>query len=673
MANTLMSLLVKIGADTSGLTNGLKDAQSQSTMSSAAIVKGLSSIGGVAVTAGLIAATVGIIALGKGLYDCTKEAMAAEEVQAQLEAVIKSTGGVAGVTSKQVNDLADKFSKLTKFDDEAIVSAESLLLTFTNIGQDVFPQATETILNMSQALGQDLSSSAIQLGKALQDPILGITALRRVGVNFSDAQKDIITGLVEAGKLEEAQAMILKELQVEFGGAAEAAGQTFAGQLAIMNTQFGNIKESVGTALLPVLSDLANMFSNYLSKPETQAAIAGIATTIGEFAKTAIDKLPAVIESFKAVFGWLSDNRGVIVGALSAIGVAISAFVYTTVIPAIVAIAPLIAIMAVLGAAGYLLYTAWTQNWGGIQEITASVWAWLQPILQNLWTWLSVNIPVALTWLSVMWTTVLLPAIMAVWGFVQNSLWPMLVALGVFLVEVFGVALMGMSAIWQNILLPAITAVWGFISNSLWPLFVSIAGFLGAVFGVALMGLAGIWQDILAPALSVAWDWLTKVYNIIKGPVMEYVQRLARVLVGDLATGIQTASDTLSGLQKIFNRIAGAIASAIKKIREFIDALTTAMSMDLGNFEPGSPTPFEMGLTGINQAMSQLVNLRLPQLTAGLELLPAAPTGNFAMQTMGGGSVPSSPINVEVNAQVASDIDIETLAYRIADVIARRI
>jgi phage-related minor tail protein len=153
--------------------------------------------------------------------------MHAQQVQAQLNAVLKSTGGVAGITAIQVNAYAEVMSKVTMFDDEAIVSAQSMLLTFTNIGSSVFPSATSAVLDMSQALGQDLQSSAIMLGKALQNPIMGVTALRRVGVNFTEEQQELIKFLVESGQLEEAQALILKELKTEFGGSAEAAGKTF--------------------------------------------------------------------------------------------------------------------------------------------------------------------------------------------------------------------------------------------------------------------------------------------------------------------------------------------------------------------------------------------------------------------------------------------------------------
>ena len=96
------------------------------------------------------------------------------------------------------------------------------------IGKDIFPEATKTMLDMSTALGQDLKSSAIQLGKALQDPILGITALRRVGVNFNNAQKETVKRLVESGQMMKAQKFILAELRTEFCNSSKKKGKKFS-------------------------------------------------------------------------------------------------------------------------------------------------------------------------------------------------------------------------------------------------------------------------------------------------------------------------------------------------------------------------------------------------------------------------------------------------------------
>jgi phage-related protein len=216
------------------------------------------SLGGVLKIAGGIGvaalASKGIGAVTDQIGEMVSGAMAAEEIQAQLNNVIESTGGAAGMTADAVNELAEGLMNVTKFDDDAIVGGQNLLLTFTNIGKDVFPQATETMLDMSQALGQDMQSSAVQLGKALNDPIKGITALSRVGVSFTDAQKEQISALQESGDVMGAQKIILEELQREFGGSAKAAGETFAGKMTILQNKVDNVKEAIGAKLIPIIS-----------------------------------------------------------------------------------------------------------------------------------------------------------------------------------------------------------------------------------------------------------------------------------------------------------------------------------------------------------------------------------------------------------------------------------
>ncbi|HEX2910386.1 MAG TPA: phage tail length tape measure family protein [Chloroflexia bacterium] len=211
----------------------------------------------------------GLIPLGTGFAAVTGEIYSAisayeesEKVGQQLNAVLASTKGVAGVTADEVLRLSTALQQQSTFDDEAITGAQNLLLTFTNIGKNIFPQATKTVLDMSVALGQDLKSSSIQLGKALQDPILGITALRRVGVNFNDQQQETIKNLVESGHLFEAQKLILQELGTEFGGSALAQAQTFSGQMAILKHNIGDVQETIGKGLLDTLNQMTGGFDN---------------------------------------------------------------------------------------------------------------------------------------------------------------------------------------------------------------------------------------------------------------------------------------------------------------------------------------------------------------------------------------------------------------------------
>ena len=113
------------------------------------------------------------------------EARGAGKVSRLTNAVLKSTGGVANVSAKQVASLAEAISNKTGIDDEQIQSAQNLLLTFTKVrnevgkGNDVFDQASQLAIDMSVALGSDAKSAALQLGKALNDPIKGVTALTR--------------------------------------------------------------------------------------------------------------------------------------------------------------------------------------------------------------------------------------------------------------------------------------------------------------------------------------------------------------------------------------------------------------------------------------------------------------------------------------------------------------
>lgn len=233
---------------------------------------------------GLTGATIAATAFGAS---AVKSFSDSEDAIAQTNAVLKSTGGIAGVTAKEVDKLSSALQKTTKFSDEEVRSAQNLLLTFTSIGKNVFPQATKTVLDMSQALGQDLKSSSVQLGKALQDPILGVSALRRVGVNFSKDQQEVIKSLVESGKKSEAQKLILKELKTEFGGAAEAAGNTFSGSLVKLRNRFDDVKETIGGLIASELKEFVKFLNETLDAINWEAVIQATIGGLGKF-KTAL-------------------------------------------------------------------------------------------------------------------------------------------------------------------------------------------------------------------------------------------------------------------------------------------------------------------------------------------------------------------------------------------------
>ena len=212
------------------------------------------------------AAAAGAFFAARGLINAFNSVIAATETQdlaeAQLNAALKSTHGVAGLTAKELTNMASALQKQTRFGDEAIINAQSLLLTFTKVGKDVFPDAIETILNMSEAMGQDLQQGVIQVGKALNDPVLGVTALRRVGVQLSKQQEQQVKDFVKVGDVAAAQKIILGELETQFGGVAKAAGETLAGSLDKMRNATGDAAESLGEALGPAKIGVAGFFTD---------------------------------------------------------------------------------------------------------------------------------------------------------------------------------------------------------------------------------------------------------------------------------------------------------------------------------------------------------------------------------------------------------------------------
>lgn len=207
----------------------------------------------------------GVIAgVGAGLRASVGAAMEAETIQADLAATLKSTHGAAGLTADEINRMATEFSNLTGIEDDSIVKSQALLLTFTSIGKDVFPDATEAILNMSSKMG-GMESATIQIGKALNvtagdttAATTAMSALRRVGVAFTEEQVEMGKQLVKTGDVVGYQKLILGELKTEFGGLAAAMGDTTQGKINKAKVAFGNLGETIGGILLPALGDGAD-------------------------------------------------------------------------------------------------------------------------------------------------------------------------------------------------------------------------------------------------------------------------------------------------------------------------------------------------------------------------------------------------------------------------------
>jgi len=220
--------------------------------------------GAIAPIAGLVAAAFATGVIVDWGQAQVKSLARIETINTQTATAIKSTGGAAGVTAEHVEDLAGRLENLTATEAESIQKGANLLLTFKNIrneageGNDIFDQTTVAMVDMARAMGTDAEGGAIQLGKALNDPIKGIAALARVGITFTEDQKDLIATLVESGEVMEAQKIILAELNSQFGGSAQAYAQTYAGKVDLLGHAWGTFGETIFQQVMPALGALAD-------------------------------------------------------------------------------------------------------------------------------------------------------------------------------------------------------------------------------------------------------------------------------------------------------------------------------------------------------------------------------------------------------------------------------
>ncbi|MCW1839438.1 phage tail tape measure C-terminal domain-containing protein [Prosthecomicrobium hirschii] len=190
-----------------------------------------------------VAAAIGLVALGvgKGLAEFQE----AEKATLQLQAVLKATGFAAGITADEFDEMADAIEESTMQSAEAAKGAAGVLATFKSVQGDQFRSALKLSADLAAVFGGDMSSAATQLGKALEDPIEGITALRRVGVSFTASQKDLIQGFLDTGRAAEAQQVILDTVAGQVGGAGAGAAGGLAGAFKKANDQVGNFFESL--------------------------------------------------------------------------------------------------------------------------------------------------------------------------------------------------------------------------------------------------------------------------------------------------------------------------------------------------------------------------------------------------------------------------------------------
>src|SRR5690554_388584 len=264
--------------------------------------------------AGILATAFATVQVGQFFKDAALAAQEANSVMANTEQIIRSTGNAAGLTAQQIAEMSGALSLKIGVDDEDVQSAANVLLTLRKVCSDVFEQTLGLVADMSAVFGTDLSAASLQLGKALNDPVQGISALTRVGVQFTDQQKEQIETLVESGDILGAQQIILEELENQVGGTAEASADSTA-KIAVA---FDALKEALGGPLIAAIDQITPAFI------ETLGSLEPVLNSIGEIVGGLLVELQPIIEVLGAA---LAEGLQALLPAIEPVGDAFLAVV----------------------------------------------------------------------------------------------------------------------------------------------------------------------------------------------------------------------------------------------------------------------------------------------------------------------------------------------------------
>lgn len=609
----------------------------------------LASVGSIAKKAGAILGGAFVV---KEAFDFGRQIFgAAEEATrglAQTENVIKSTGGAANVTADEISDLTDALAKHNTVEDDSIRKGENMLLTFTNVqnrvgdGNDIFNQATQTMIDMSKALGTDVAGGAVQLGKALNDPIAGITALSRVGVTFTEQQKDQIAAMVEAGDVAGAQKVILAELNKEFGGSA-AAQATSAEKARLA---WGEFQEELGLRLMPVVERVAGFLAEALPKAidwVTDAVNRGIGvwntlqptlTTIADVVGTTL------VNGFQLFVGVLQNPIFQVVAAT--IGL--------TLLPVLVLLGVQATITAVQTAAAWVIMQA-----SALAGVASSVAQLVIMGARMIWlgiTSLASAAQVALAWVIALGPIALLVAavigaavlIVKNWDWIKETVGNVVDAIGGFLSWLID-KVVGFVQEWGILLLGPIGAIWKF-RDEIWDVVMAVIGFFGRLLSGAMdklgelidfvRGIPGRILEALGNVGQILWDAGWKIMMGLKdgivaglGAVKDFVTGIAGKIISWKGPLNYDKTILIPAGRAIMDSLEQGMAEREAALRRRLQGLTA----QIASVGPDSPAAAASATTGASSSpgvpAALLVEIRA--LVAALQSMAGGGSGSWTV------------------------------------------
>jgi len=250
-SSVIGALRVVLGVDSASFEKGLDGAQRTLNRFNRDMQKLSAKFTGIGQTLTL-GLTVPIAAFGVASVQAAQQSA---DAFAQVEAALKSMGGASGKTAAELQVAAKALQDISAIDDDDILrKVTANLLTFGKVVGPTFDRAQMAIVDLSTRMGMDLQAATILVGKALQNPIRGVNALRRQGVELDEAQVSLVKSMMDVGNTAGAQAVILAELERQYGGAAKAAAD--ANPYAKLRQAFDDVSEAIGERLIPIITPI---------------------------------------------------------------------------------------------------------------------------------------------------------------------------------------------------------------------------------------------------------------------------------------------------------------------------------------------------------------------------------------------------------------------------------
>lgn len=470
------------------------------------------------------AAVAGVGLAAAALYRAGQAAAEEEQAIARLRAAVRASGGDWASAEQAIESYLQAELRRTALDDGEGREAIARLTTATGDYRralELMPLAQDLAI----AKGMDLAAASEIVGRVANG---NTSILSRYGIT-----------LQEGASATEA----LAQMQAMFAGQAEEYGQTAAAAQERFNIAMGNLQETVGSYVLPIMAELAN-------------TLAGLAT----------EALPIVEEAVGNVVEFIQENAPAIIAGLTAMAVAIG----VAVVPAFIAwasaaiasaaataaaLAPVVLPILAIGAAVGLLVTAWNRDWGGIRSTLTAVWTrTLEPIVREIGRWLSEAIPYALGVLS--------DTFSSAWGAIRDFV----------------------KAVWEEALLPIVSAIKRWFTETLPGALETLQSAFSSAWGAIRSFVSTVWNDGLLPVAQAVQRWFTETlpgalgtlqsaFSSAWGAIRDFVttvwnEKLLPVIEAIKRWFTETLPDALDSLKRKFEEIWDAIKTKVSNIAE---------------------------------------------------------------------------------------------------------